>query len=318
MPLSIAFFGTPDFSVPTLKKLVENKSFHVKVVVTQPDKPAGRGQKISFSPVKQFASANNIPVLQPTSIKKEGQAFLDQFLAHGPFDIGVVIAFGQILPVSLLELPKAGCVNIHGSLLPRWRGAAPMQRAIMSGDRETGICLMKMEAGLDTGPVYISQKAEIAENDTFETLHDRLSEIGASLLVQNLEAIAAGRLQAEKQPEEGVTYASKILPEETLIDWSKDARSLSWIIRGMSPFPGAFTKLNGQRLKIFYAKAVQEQTNCQKCPVGTVVSVTKEYLDVQCGAGLLRLEDVQLEGKKRMKICDFLRGYPVSSGIVLK
>lgn len=320
--LPVIFFGTPDFSVPTLRALISNPEFCVKAVVTQPDKPAGRGKKMTFSPVKTLALSHNIPVLQPQSIRKEEQAFLKEASALGPFAIGVVIAFGQILPVSVLELPKAGCVNIHASLLPRWRGAAPLQRAIMAGDKKSGVCLMRMEAGLDTGPVFSRAEITLKENETLESLHDALSQMGADLLNKELKRIASGQIVAQEQAQEGITYASKISAEEALIDWSKNASELSCSIRGLSPFPGAFTFLNKQRLKVLMVKNSLQSEECGQAeraalPPGTICAINAESIEVQCGQGTLLLLEVQLEGKKRMSCADFLRGVALEKGALL-
>jgi len=282
-------------------------------VITQPDKPQGRGNEIQFSPIKKFALSKHIPVVQPESIKKIGDRFLEIMSDYGPFEIGVVIAFGQILPQAVLDLPKHGCVNIHASLLPRWRGAAPIQRAIMAGDKETGICLMKMEAGLDTGPVYCADKVAIEDFDTFEILHDRLSHLGAKFLAGKISDIAAGRILPVPQKSEGVTYAHKITNEESLIDWQKPAKEIANMIRGLNPFPGAYTITLGKRLKIFQSIPVKPMHNGSFTP-GQIVMADPARLEVQCGNGVLNILELQLEGKKKMSVSDFLKGNHLQVG----
>ena len=314
--LRVLFLGTPEFSVPTLKTLIDSDLYEVVTVITQPDRPAGRGSKLTAPPVKTLAQSKNIPVLQPERIKKELESFLVSLEQHEPFDVGVVIAFGQILPVEVLNFPKHGCINIHASLLPRWRGAAPIQRAIMAGDAETGVCLMKMEAGLDTGPVYSSDTLAITAEDSFGTLHDKLATLGAELLLKDLKRITDGTLSEVSQPEDGVTYADKISKEEASIDWDQDCIRLRNKIHGLSPFPGAFTRLNGKRLKIFKVETKQPLPGVSTSP-GSIQLVEKDRLEVTCKDGALSLLEVQYEGKKRMEIEEFLKGVSVSTDTVL-
>ncbi len=302
-PISIVFFGTPIFAATCLEALLNNSDYQVKLVVTQPDRPAGRGKKLTASPVKECALKSKIPVLQPTSVRKELETFLPQLNEYGPFDVGVVVAFGQILPQALLSLPRVGCINVHGSILPRWRGAAPIQRAIMSGDTETGIGLMQMEAGLDTGPVFTEARTTIEPHDTFGSLHDKLAYSGATLLRNNLKAIVHGTLSSSPQTAEGVTYAEKIRNEEALINWQKSAEEANRLIRGLSPVPGAFTYCNGLRLKIFDALSGQESLH----PAGTMY-LSGDLLCIACGQGHVQLKTVQLEGRKRCSAQEFIRG----------
>jgi len=236
--------------------------------------------------------------------------------ALGPFDLGVVIAFGQILPPEVLAFPKAGCVNIHASLLPRWRGAAPIQRAIESGDDETGVCLMQMDAGLDTGKVFSRVHTPLLQTDTYETVHNRLSHIGADLLVRDIHSIVKGELPATPQLREGVTYAKKITADETRIDWSRTATDIHRKIRALAPAPGCYCMLDGKRLKILKAQLLENSGYTGSCP-GTITQALSDTLTVQCGAGALRLEEVQLEGKKRMLVDEFLRGSQIVSGTQL-
>lgn len=310
-PLKVLFFGTPDFAACGLKALLKDRRYSVGLVLTQPDKPAGRGGHLRASPVKEIAVMQSIPVFQPHSLRKELKESISLIESHGPFDIGVVIAFGQILPQEILDLPAAGCVNLHASLLPRWRGAAPVQRAIMEGDRESGVCLMKMDAGLDTGPVYSEFLTPLAADETFETLHNRLAAEGAKLLAKDLEAIAAGKIAAVPQPQEGATYARKITSAETHIDWNEPAERVSARIRGLSPFPGAYAVLKGKRIKIFRATAKQRADQTEGGQPGKISFVDRMNLEVECRSGVLSVEELQAEGKKKMPIAEFLKGFPV-------
>lgn len=308
----IAFFGTPDFAVPSLEALLSTPDIEVVLVVTQPDRPAGRGKKLQASPVKKVATERGLPVLQPTSIRKEKEAFRDAFLSHGTLDGAVVVAFGQILPVWLLELLNGRFVNVHGSLLPRWRGAAPMQRAIMAGDTETGVCLMKMEAGLDTGPVYSTAVCPISDQDSLATIHDSLAKLGGELLRRDIIHILSDEIPSLPQPDEGVTYAEKISSGEARIDWTNGAEKISRTIRGLWPAPGAFTMLGGKRLKL-----IQVAVESGDGEPGRVTEVTKSSFTVQCGTGRLTLLQVQLEGKQRMQSAEFLKGITLSVGDIL-
>lgn len=312
--MNILFFGTPDFSVPTLKALMEIPGARVGAVITQPDRPAGRGGAIKCSPIKEVALAHNIPVFQPTSLRKEFMAMRSSLEACGPFDLGVVIAFGQILPKEVLEFPSGGCVNIHASLLPRWRGAAPIQRALRAGDATTGVCLMEMDEGLDTGGVYSRATITIEPSDTGGSLHDKLAELGARKLVEDLHAIARGDLKAIPQPQEGVTYAAKIKAEECRIDWSLPATEIALAARAFSPFPGCFTMWHGKRLKILFASDARRAHAPQRDP-GTILLSSGDRLEIACGGeSTLLVSELQLEGKKRMGVREFLRGTVCAEG----
>ena len=305
------FFGTPEFAAISLEALISHPEIEVKLVITQPDRPAGRGGNIQQSDVKQLALKHEIPVFQPQSLRKELQGSLEKINEHGPFDIGVVIAFGQILPQAVLDVPRMGCVNIHGSILPRWRGAAPIQRAIISDDKQTGICLMKMDAGLDTGAVYSEEIIDIKPEDTFQTLHDSLARLGAALLAKDIVSIIEGKIAAVPQKEEGLTYASKITQADAKIDWNKSAADINNLVRGLNPFPSAFCFLNNKRVKIFKtrpAEALQKD-----CVPGQVSFTDKSRLEVTCKEGVLLLEELQLEGKKRMPVSEFLKGTPIDT-----
>ena len=315
--MNVLFFGTPDFSVPTLKALLDAPGISVAAVLTQPDRPAGRGGKITMSPVKQLALEHAIPVLQPTSLRKEFHSLREELAQYGPFDIGVVIAFGQILPKDVLEFPVHGCVNIHASLLPRWRGAAPIQRAIQAGDSETGVCLMKMDEGLDTGAVYAEHRLPIEQTDTGATLHDKLAMLGASSLVHALHQIVEGSLRAVPQPSEGITYASKITTEECRINWHHSAHDIALSVRAFSPWPGCFTTWRDKRLKILFASESRRSYAHDTIP-GTIVYAQGERLEIACSHGsAICVTDIQLEGKKRMLVEEFLRGAAFPEGEII-
>lgn len=309
----ILFFGTPQFSVPTLEKLCALSGVQVAAVITQPDRPSGRGGNITPSPVKMCALRHGITVLQPHSIRKELSSLSSELAELGPFDLGVVIAFGQILPIELLHLPKHGCVNIHASLLPRWRGAAPIHRAIEAGDTQTGVCLMQMDAGLDTGAVFSAAHTPIVEKDTYGSLHDKLSVLGAELLVRDLKAIVSGDLTAQPQPVEGVSYAKKISSQEAQIDWAQAAEQIALRVRAFSPIPGCYTNWGGKRLKILKAQPAPFNKLTESAP-GIVVQALSDTLVISCGSGCLRVDEVQAEGKRRMLIQDFLRGSAITVG----
>ncbi|GAB4269404.1 MAG: methionyl-tRNA formyltransferase [Pararhodobacter sp.] len=300
--MRIVFMGTPEFSVPVLEALVE-AGHDVLCVYCQPARPAGRGKKERPSPVQARAEALGLPVRHPTSLKTpEAQA---EFAALGA-DVAVVVAYGLILPQAVLDAPARGCLNIHASLLPRWRGAAPIHRAIMSGDRETGVCIMQMEAGLDTGPVLMCEATPIGETETTGALHDRLSAMGARLIVATLERLDT--LVPRPQPEAGVTYAAKIDKAEARIDWSEPAEVVAAKVRGLSPFPGAWCEGPFGRLKLLNAVA-EPGTGAP----GTVL----HGLRVACGDGVLRILSAQRDGKRAMGAEDLARGMDWPVGIVL-
>ncbi len=308
-PTRIIFFGTPEFAAIGLRALAANPAMQVGLVVTQPDKPAGRGGKLMMSPVKILANELGIPVLQPPRIRKIEADFLREVAQHGMFDVGVVIAFGQILPEQTLAIGTCGSVNVHASLLPRWRGAAPIHRAMLAGDAETGICLMKMDAGLDTGAVYSRAVVAIEATDTLGSLHDKLARQGAALLERDLGAIARGALPAEPQPEAGVTYADKVTSADSVIAWTAPASYIARQVRAFNPFPGAFTSCQGKRLKIFAAQALKHAPDqSANTTPGTVLRKDGKSLEVACGEGVLSIAEVQLEGKSRMPVDAFLRG----------
>lgn len=304
--MRIAFMGTPDFALPTLRALVAS-DHDVVAVYCQPPAPAGRGKKERKSPVHAWAEAAGIPVFTPRSMKQEDAQAAFRAL---DLDVAVVVAYGQILKPAVLEAPKFGCVNVHASLLPRWRGAAPIHRAVMAGDKETGVCIMQMEAGLDTGPVLLRAKTQIAPDDTTLSLHDRLASMGGEMIIDAIEGIAAGTLTTEGQGEAGVTYAHKIEKAEARIDWAESAEAIDRKVRGLFPFPGAWTELDGERLKIL-AGTIEGAS-------GSPGEVLDDALLVACGSGAFRIDRAQRAGKGAMTREDLLRGYAVSQGAIFR
>jgi methionyl-tRNA formyltransferase len=316
--LRVAFAGTPDFAVPALEVLL-NSGHSVVGVLTQPDRPKGRGRQLAASPVKLAALAHNIPVSQPTTLKDEaGRATL---VAWRP-DVLVVVAYGLILPAAVLSVPRLGCLNIHASLLPRWRGAAPIQRAILAGDAETGVTIMLMDAGLDTGPMLLRQQIAIGRHETGGSLHDRLAAIGAATLLKALEGYASGAVAAVPQPADGVTYAAKIEKAEALIDWRSDALEIERQVRAFNPWPIAETRLDGEQLRVFEATAeasartdsgLGRDSAANAGEPGLIMSTSHDSVLVQCGRGGLALRQVQRPGRRAVSGGDFVRG----SGIQL-
>lgn len=306
MALRVGFAGTPAFAQKALQAILDAR-FDVVVVLTQPDRPSGRGMQLTPSPVKTLALGRRIPVEQPLSLRDdEAQAMLRAY----DLDVLVVVAYGLILPQAVLELPRAGCLNIHASLLPRWRGAAPIHRAIEAGDAETGVCIMQMDAGLDTGGVVDEARLPILPMETTAQLHDRLAALGAERIVAILQKLAAGEtLLAQAQPEAGVTYAHKLEKAEARLDVSAPAALLDRKIRAYNPFPGAVLQAGDQPIKIWQASIVQEQG----LP-GTVLTADDAGVVVACGEGALRLEVLQAPGGKRLPAADFLRGHPLPAG----
>ena len=299
--MRVIFMGTPDFSVPVLDALVTRHD--VVAVYCQPPRPAGRGKQPRPSPVQERAEALGLMVRHPVSLKGlDAQA---EFAALNA-DVAVVVAYGLILPQAVLDAPRLGCLNIHASLLPRWRGAAPIQRAIMAGDAETGICIMQMEAGLDTGPVLLREATAITDADTGALLHDRLSQMGARLIVQALADLPS--LVAVPQPDTGITYAAKINKAEARVDWTLPAAQVARNIRALSPFPGAWCDTPAGRLKLLHAVAVDGS--------GQPGEVLQD-LTIACGAGAVQVTEVQREGKRPMAVAEALRGLPLPAGTIL-
>ncbi len=292
--MKVVFMGTPDFSVPVLEALVE-AGHEVLCVYCQPPRPAGRGKKDRPSPVQAKAEELGLPVRFPKSLK--GEAEQAEFAALEP-DIAVVVAYGLILPQAVLDAPAKGCLNIHASLLPRWRGAAPIHRAIMAGDTETGVCIMQMEAGLDTGPVLLRKAVPIGAEETTAELHDRLSALGAGAIVEALANL--GGLEPVSQPEEGVTYAKKIDKAEARVDWTKPAVEVDRQIRGLSPFPGAWCEVEGERLKLLRSRVVEGKGSAGQVLGG---------LQIACGDGAVEILQAQRQGKRPMEAEELLRGF---------
>ena len=306
--LSAVFLGTPDFAVPTLQALMAAPDFDVIAVYTQPPRQAGRGKRLRPSAVHQAAENYNIPVYTPVSLK--GGEVQGEFADLGA-DVAVVVAYGLILPKPILTAPRLGCFNLHGSLLPRWRGAAPIQRAIMAGDDVTGVCIMLMDKGLDTGPELLRIERKICPTDTAGDLHDDLAALGAPLMLEALRGVSAGTLTAKAQPETGITYASKIEKVDARIEWRLSSVELDRLIRSVSPLPGMWCQWKDERIKILLAEPLAENT---KRPPGTVLD---DQLLVSCGNGSLRLLRLQRPGKEAMGAEDFLRGTAILPGTVL-
>ncbi|WP_300616061.1 methionyl-tRNA formyltransferase [Dokdonella sp.] len=299
-PLRLVFAGTPDFAVPCLRACLASGA-EVVAAYTQPDRPAGRGRRLAPSPVKQAALAAGIAVEQPETLRDE--AARARLAAYAP-DLIVVVAYGLILPKSVLAIPRLGCWNVHASLLPRWRGAAPIQRAILAGDAETGVDLMQMEAGLDTGPVLLEKRTAIAADDTGGTLHDRLAALGADVLAEGLSAVLRGEtLAAAPQPAEGVTYAHKLDKAEAKLDWSDSAAALARKVRAFDPWPVAEAEIHGERVRLWSAEAVVETTSAAP---GTLVATHRDAIDVATGDGLLRIRELQRDGGRRVAVRDWL------------
>lgn len=312
-PLKIIFAGTPDFAVPALKALLTTEH-QVCCVYTQPDRPAGRGRKLTASPVKQVALAHHIPVCQPVSLRKpEAQAELQAWQA----DVMIVAAYGLILPAAVLAAPRFGCINIHASLLPRWRGAAPIQRAILAGDQETGITIMQMDAGLDTGDMLHKLACPIHLSDNAQTLHDRLAALGAEALLPVLAQVQQGTLQPAQQDDALSCYAPKIEKAEALVDWRQDAAYLDRFVRAYNPWPVAYTYLQGEPLRIWQAEPVLQPSNAEP---GTIVSVAKQGIDIATGEGMLRLKQIQFPGGKPLNISELLNNsrHPLQAGMLLQ
>jgi methionyl-tRNA formyltransferase len=314
--LRVVFAGTPEFAAAALAA-IHAAGFAVPLVLTQPDRPAGRGMKLTASPVKRYAVEQGLKVAQPTSLRRSGKypeeasAAID-LLRATPHDVMVVAAYGLILPQEVLDIAPHGSINIHASLLPRWRGAAPIHRAIEAGDAETGITLMQMDAGLDTGAMIREARTVILPNDTTGTLHDRLAQLGADLVVQALRDLEReGRLPATPQPDEGATYAAKIAKHEAALDWRRPADALARQIRAFDPFPGASGTLDGAAVKIWAAEVLEMPANPEP---GAIVDVSAEGVVVACGEGALRLTQLQKPGGKRLPVREFLAGFPLAQG----
>jgi methionyl-tRNA formyltransferase len=307
-PLRVVFFGTPDFAVPTLAAILD-AGHAVARVYTQPPRPAGRGQKSRPGAVHEFAGRRGLDVATPRSLKpaEEHEAFTA--LAS---DVAVVVAYGLLLPAPILHAPRFGCINVHASLLPRWRGAAPIQRAILSGDRETGVTIMQMDEGLDTGPILLAEPTPIGPEDTAETIHDRLATLGAVLLVRALAGLERGALNATPQPQDGATYASRLTREEGRLVWGRAADALARQVRAFTPWPGAWFEHGGEHLKVL-------RVEIGAGPAGSAApgTVLDDALSIACGEGVLRILEAQRPGRAAMATTAMLRGHPIPAGTVL-
>ena len=309
--MRLVFAGTPEFAAVSLEALI-GAGHEIVLVLTQPDRAAGRGMKLVSSEVKQVALRYGLPVYQPASLRDREAV---ERLAATAADAMVVAAYGLMLPKDVLSLFRYGCINIHASLLPRWRGAAPIQHALLAGDQETGICIMRMDEGLDTGPVFLSAAVSIEKHETAASLHDKLAALGARKIVEALTGIAGGKLQSQAQSHDGATYASKITREQALIDWKRSATEIERAIRAFNPFPVAHSKINDETVKIWAANvcAVGRAFVAINDP-GVIVDVIEEGIVVVCGDGLLCLTQLQRPGGKRLHAADFLRGFPLQPG----
>ena len=317
--MRVIFAGTPEFARVALQSL-RDSGHTIALVLSQPDRPAGRGMKLQASAVKQFAQEHGIPVAQPRSLRLDGKypedaAAARQAIADAHADVMVVAAYGLILPQWVLDdmAPKLGCLNIHGSLLPRWRGAAPIHRAIEAGDLETGITIMQMDAGLDTGDMLMVRNMDILPTDTTATLHDRMAALGGELIVMALDMAAAGRLEPVPQPAAGVSYAHKIEKHEAAIDWRADAASIVRRVRAFNPFPGATATLNGEVLKVWAAQVAN--TGAPAEAIGSILAVAPAGIDVSAMKSIVNLTELQRPGGKRLAAADFLRGFDLQVGM---
>ena len=301
--LKLGFAGTPDFAVPALEVLAAR--YRIAAVFTQPDRPSGRGRELHMSPVKRRALELGLTVHQPATFKG---AEASETLSAAQVDALIVVAYGLILPATVLGIPRWGCFNIHASLLPRWRGAAPIQRALLAGDSSTGVTIMRMEAGLDTGPMLASSSVSIEARDNAKTLHDRLAPLGARLMAETLEDLRSGRVREAAQPADGVTYAAKIDKAEAQIQWQRSAEEISRQVRAFNPWPMAETRLNGEQLRIWAAEPIESPVLRGAAGPGSVLTAAPEGIDVVCGSGILRVLKLQLAGRKPLPAEEFLRG----------
>ena len=312
--MRVVFMGTPDFSVPTLEKIIE-AGHEVIGVVTQPDKAKGRGKKVLFPPVKEKALEHNLPVYQPKRAREP--EFIEQMRELNP-DVMVVVAFGQILPKALLDIPKYGCVNVHASLLPKYRGAAPIQWAVIRGEKVSGVTTMQMDVGLDTGDMLMKTEVALAEDETGGSLHDKLSVLGGELLIETLKGLEAGTIQPEKQDDSQTGEYARMLDKALgKVDFSMPAEEIERLIRGLNPWPSAYTFYHGKTMKLWKAKVVSADADGEAAAPGQILSVDKKGFTVQTGDGALRILELQLEGKKRMDAGAFLRGCSMAAGEIL-
>ncbi|MCI9251686.1 MAG: methionyl-tRNA formyltransferase [Lachnospiraceae bacterium] len=310
--MKIIFMGTPDFAVGTLEALVK-AGHEITLVVSQPDRPKGRGHELVPTPVKAAALAHKLPVYQPARIRREDAV---ERLRDTEADVIVAAAFGQLIPKAVLEMKRYGCINVHGSLLPKYRGAAPIQWAVIDGEEESGITIMQMDEGLDTGDMLLKASIPLEPKETGGSLFDKLSALGASLCVTALEKLEAGELKPEKQGEPPTDYARMLTKEMGELDWARPAAELERLIRGLNPWPSAYTRLSGKTVKIWDADVCEEEQAGRA--LGEIVRVTKDAVYVACGQGLLKINELQLQGKKRMDTAAFLRGYRLEEGSIFQ
>lgn len=308
--MDIVFMGTPDFAVSSLKSIINE--FGVKAVFTQPDKPKGRGKKMAMSPVKEVAIENNIPVFQPEKLKNDVEML--QKLKDMKPDFIIVVAYGQILTKEVLDIPKYGCINLHASLLPKYRGAAPINWAIVNGEKETGNTTMFMDVGLDTGDMLLKSHVEITEDMTAGELHDILMEDGSELLIRTIKGLLEGAIGREKQGETPTEYAKMLNKDIAKIDWNESNTNIKNHIRGLNPWPIAYTQYNGQSMKIYEAKVLQDKTSVEP---GYILDVTKEGIKVACKEEVLLVEKIQFPGGKPMYVSEYIKGHEIEKGIVL-
>jgi methionyl-tRNA formyltransferase len=313
--MKVIFAGTPEFAAVALDAL-HTAGFETPLVLTQPDRPAGRGMQLHASPVKQFALAHGIPVAQPVSLRLDGKypdvaREAHELLHNTPHDVMVVAAYGLILPRSVLDIPPRGCINIHASLLPRWRGAAPIHRAIEAGDAETGVTIMQMEEGLDTGPMLLMESLPIAPDDTTGSLHDKLAELGGRMIVDALRKLEQGALPATPQPD-GANYAAKVSKEEAALDFAEPAEALARKVRAFNPFPGASAVFNGVSIKFWRADAMPGSTHGTDGQV--LCANAQEAVQIACGSGVLHITELQKPGGKRLPAAEFLKGFSLEGG----
>ena len=310
--MRVVFMGTPDFAVGTLEALLQSRH-QVVAVVTQPDKPKGRGKAMQFTAVKEVAVRAEIPVLQPKKVREP--EVVEEIRQFHP-DVIVVVAFGQLIPKAILDMPQYGCVNVHASLLPKYRGAAPIQWAVIDGEEKSGVTTMQMDEGLDTGDMLLTEEVVLDSQETGGSLFDKLSEVGAGLLLKTLDELEAGNVHPQKQPKESTTaYAAMLTKKMGEIDWTKSAVQIERLVRGLNPWPSAYTHLGQKTLKIW--RAVVYPLSEQKKEPGTVILMDKKHFGVQTGDGMLEILELQLEGKKRMDADAFLRGYQLENGTKL-
>jgi len=309
--LKIIFMGTPEFAIPSLEMLVK-EGYEVVAVVTQPDKPKGRGNKLASPPVKEFAEKNGIKAFQPLKIRT--QEFHDELIALKP-DLFVTVAYGRILPQNILDIPQLGCINVHGSLLPKYRGAAPIQWAVINGEPKTGITTMYTDVGMDTGDMLLKREIDILPDMTAGELHDKLSILGAEVLKDTLDELKKGTLKREKQPELEATYASIITKDIGEICWSKTAQEVHNLVRGANPWPGAFTKFDGSKMRVWKTQPVKE-CDCQYQP-GTICRVLKNGMVIACGEEFIMITEIQMESGRRMTVEDYICGHSINEGEIL-